>query len=318
MNLVAFKIFVILISAKIPLTFGSNANVNCEELMSRVDELLSEVRKDEDITEREIPKDYDFYEKLSQMYVLNREFMSELDPTSTLSLEIKSEQERIKELLTYAFWRVSGNKKFKDFMGYNKLATEDRFSISAGAISLALDKRDLNKLGKDGKVASFVTYYFILLRQGILRGIAQSNSVNYTTYKQILHFRAIFNELQKQLTREPTAEEVALTLDWPLNAVEKIAEISKAIKKKYVNLDDIKLSAASKIKDHPEFTETEIKKYMAKLEEVLTPQEFDILRRRYMDEQSLSELATLYGFSTEGIRKITLRAAERARRILQP
>ena len=165
----------------------------------------------------------------------------------------------------------------------------------------------------------FNTYAFWWIRQGIIRATneqGQSVRVPVHTFETINKMHRIGWELQSELGRRPTVEEIAERMELSVRKVKKLTEI--ASRRHTISLEtpigDGKTHLADfiKCKNNMSAEEAVIRRNLAsKIQPMLaklTPREEEVLMRRYgignNTTCTLQQLASEFGLSRERIRQI--------------
>ena len=175
----------------------------------------------------------------------------------------------------------------------------------------------------------FSTYATWWIRQAITRSISdQARTIRVPVHmiEQINKVSRESRQLMQTLGREPTDEEVAERLGWPVARVKQVKNVARepiSLETPIGEDDDssIKDFIEDKYVDNPSNTTTQVmlQEDLRKILEQLSPREREVLRLRFgLDDGyslTLEEVGLLFGVTRERIRQIEAKALRRIRHI---
>ena len=178
------------------------------------------------------------------------------------------------------------------------------------------------------KLSTYATWW---IRQAITRAIAdQARTIRVPVHmnEHIHRLQRVTRELVRELGREPSIEELAVSMELPVEKVQRVMRIARepiSIDTPIGNEGDSTLGDFIENTDAPSPSEEAIASNLARETRrslsLLTPREEKILRMRFgigeRSEHTLEEVGKLYGVTRERIRQIEAKALARLRTIKQ-
>ncbi len=256
-----------------------------------------------------------FLKKIAKIPLLTREEEIELAKRAK-----KGDKEALKKLIEHNLrFVISVAKKY---MGYG-LPLHDL--IGEGIVGLVEAARRFDP----DRGVKFISYAVWWIRQAIAQALSQSTGAVKIPIKQALMASKVlktYNELRKELSREPTLEELAEKLNMSPKEVEN-----------YLKLCNMPLSLDAPVGDEEDTTfkdflvgsttedvekavvMKELKEAVHDLLNVLTPQERRIIIWRFgldgNEPKTLREIGEIIGVSRERVRQLEERAKKKMREV---
>lgn len=192
---------------------------------------------------------------------------------------------------------------------------QDMYSYGIFGLIDAIDKYDYTKGVK------FETYASLRIRGAILDNIRKLDWVPRTLRIKNKQFEQVYSDLESQLGREPSEEELAEKLEVSLDEIKELVKKSSILS--LVSLDDYleqnHEAAISKANgtyaESPEalYEKQEAKQILTEAIEKLTDKERLVITSYYFEEMTLKEISVLMGVSESRVSQIHSKAVLKLR-----
>lgn len=192
---------------------------------------------------------------------------------------------------------------------------EDLISYGIFGLIDAIDKFDIEKGVK------FETYASLRIRGSILDNVRKLDWVPRTLRQKQKQFEQVYSELENNLGRFPTDEEVADKLNISIselqeflnkNNIASLISLDEYVEQNYeIELVDMRKSA----NDEPEqvFEKKEIKENLAEAINKLSDKEKTVISLYYFEELTLKEISIIMKISESRVSQIHTKAVSRLR-----
>lgn len=274
---------------------------------------------------------------VDELFSLKEAILGRIETMRALRLKCCMEVEELEDILWMAEHENMAAARKRQFFVSSNLRLV--VSIAKKYCGRGLQMLDLIQEGNIGLMKAvdkfeyqrgykFSTYATWWIKQGITRALAdQGKTIRIPVHmiEAVNKFNKLSKSMLQELGREPTIEEIAGRMDYPLDKARKIVNMSR----EPVSLDmpigdeDAQTTLGSLIEDKssvsPENTlmNTKLSEYVDNILHDLTPREEMILRKRFgiggINDHTLEEVGKQINVTRERIRQIEAKALRKLR-----
>lgn len=184
-------------------------------------------------------------------------------------------------------------------------------------------KEDLYQAGWEGLLAAkenydeaygvkFSTYAYTYIWGEMNKFVREDKGIKVS--KSLLTLRAKIEKeryiLLQELMREPTKEEIASSLGIPLNTLEEALAVQNPISLDTPLKTDEKEMTLSDVVPKKEMSLDDLIAFRDELAH-LSPMEKDLIEKRFMDDKTQSEVATIYGINQVQVSRMEKKVKEK-------